>query len=213
MSRGLFIAFEGGEHVGKSTHAAWLADKIGAVCTREPGGTEFGKMIRQMILDSPTSLEYPTEALLMAADRVQHQAGLVLPTLAAGRHVVTDRSVYSTLAYQGFGRGLGIEFVKALNLVSAPVRPDICFLLRANTRVLSERRALLGGRDRFERAGPAFHERVEEGFDWVAENAHGVVVIDTSGHETETRHLIETALETHPEWIAWKEEQDVSVRG
>jgi dTMP kinase len=212
MNRGLYIAFEGGEHVGKSTHAAWLAGQLDAVVTREPGGTPFGAQIRKMILDSPTPLEFKTEALLMAADRIQHQVEVIEPALRAGRHVVTDRSVYSTVAYQGFGRQLGLNFVMQLNRLTAPLRPDICILLRAHPRVITERSVMLGQRDRFEQAGLAFHERVEQGFEWVEDNAYGVVVVDTSGHETETRHMIERAVYNHLEWLAWKELNDVSVR-
>ena len=110
MSCGAYIAFEGVDAAGKSTQAALLAKRLDAMLTFEPGGTELGKQIRSMLLSN--SGEAPTdtaEALLFAADRAQHLALVVAPTMAAGRHVVADRSYGSTLAYQGYGRQIAIE--------------------------------------------------------------------------------------------------------
>lgn len=102
----LYIAFEGGEGSGKSTQAERLASRLGAVLTREPGGTAIGGRLRELLLDPSTEdLDARAETLLMAADRAQHRAEVVAPTLASGRHVVSDRSVYSSLAYQGAGEG------------------------------------------------------------------------------------------------------------
>ena len=107
MARGRLIVFEGGEASGKSTQAARLAADLGAVLTREPGGTGLGKRIREIVLDPGVPLVAPlTEALLMAADRAQHVAEVIEPALSAGHDVVTDRYIPSSLAYQGYGRGL-----------------------------------------------------------------------------------------------------------
>src|SRR5581483_4782901 len=104
-----WVALEGGEGSGKSTQARLLAGALGAVLTREPGGTAVGERIRSLLLDpAERGLDARAEALLMAADRAAHVAGVVGPALAAGRSVVSDRSVWSSLAYQGYGRGLPV---------------------------------------------------------------------------------------------------------
>src|ERR1700759_1367240 len=102
-----FIAFEGGEGSGKSTQAARLAKALNAHLTREPGGTRVGTLLRAILLDPEHSeLADRREALLYAADRAQHVAEVVRPTLAAGQHVVSDRSAWSSVVYQGYGRGM-----------------------------------------------------------------------------------------------------------
>ena len=110
-SRGRYIALEGFDGSGKSTQAELLAARLGAVLTREPGGTPLGASLRELLLHAaPEHAPAPhTEALLFAADRSQHIATVVVPALGAGRDVVTDRSYGSTLAYQGYGRGLPLD--------------------------------------------------------------------------------------------------------
>lgn len=159
--RGLFIAFEGGEASGKSTQAARLAARLGAVLTREPGGTPLGERIRDLLLSD--EMDARTEALLMAAARAQHVAEVIAPALAAGRHVVTDRFTASSLAYQGAARGLGIEDVRALStFATAGLQPDLYVLLDVPLSVASARRPPTD--DRFEGEDSAFHERVRDGF-------------------------------------------------
>jgi dTMP kinase len=162
--RGRFVAFEGGEGCGKSTQAHRLATALGALATREPGGTAVGARLRDILLDPGTvDLADRAEALLMAADRAQHLAELVSPTLATGRHVVSDRSAYSSIAYQGYGRGLPIDEVRGLSeWATDGVWPDLVVLLDVPHEVASGR--LTGGLDRMERLGEAFHRRVAEGF-------------------------------------------------
>ncbi|RZV46912.1 MAG: dTMP kinase [Acidimicrobiales bacterium] len=158
--RGFFIVFEGGDGSGKSTQASRLAARIDAVLTREPGGTAVGAKIRHLVLD-PTHPELAdrTEALLMAADRAQHVAELIEPTITNGRHVVSDRYVYSSLAYQGVGRGLGIDEVGAVNTFgTGGLEPDLVVLLEVDSSVASER---LGDElDRIERAGSSLAQTV-----------------------------------------------------
>src|SRR5262245_43242380 len=114
MATGRYIALEGSEGSGKSTHARRLAIELDAVLTREHGGTPTGSLIRAILADpANVALTSKAEALLIAADRAQHLEEVVVPALAAGRHVVTDRSVYSSLAYQAYGRGLPFEHVLA----------------------------------------------------------------------------------------------------
>ncbi len=161
---GRFIALEGGEGCGKSTQAARLAAALDAVLTREPGGTAIGRQVRALLLDPATEgLAARAEALLMAADRAQHVEEVVRPALADGRHVVTDRYAASSLAYQGYGRGLPVEEVARLSTwASGGLWPDLTVLLDVSSDVAAAR--LGADRDRFEREGDGFHGRVRDGF-------------------------------------------------
>src|SRR3954465_13839694 len=165
MSRGRYIALEGAEGTGKSTHAARLATHLQAVLTRETGGTDIGARIRAILHDtSVTHLTNRAEALLTAADRAQHIDEVVAPALADGRHVVSDRSVYSTLAYQGYGRCLPIHEIQQINQWAVGSWwPGRVVLIDAPADVLGRR---MRGRqlDRFEREGDDFHARVRDGF-------------------------------------------------
>src|SRR5262245_35877032 len=99
----MLIAFEGGEGSGKSTQARLLSERLGGVLTHEPGATTIGAHLRTLLLDPASGVLDPrTEALLMAADRAEHVVAVIAPALARGDHVVTDRYLYSSLAYQGF---------------------------------------------------------------------------------------------------------------
>lgn len=160
----MLIALEGGEGTGKSTQARLLAQALGALLTREPGGTAVGQRIRELVLDpAHGELADRTEALLMAADRAQHVAQVIRPALDAGRVVVTDRFAGSSLAYQAFGRGLPRDEVERLSRWAAGgVWPDVVVLLDVPEDVAATRRK--PHPDRMEDAGAAFHERVNEGF-------------------------------------------------
>jgi dTMP kinase len=179
----VYIAFEGSEGCGKSTQARRLAQTLDAVLTRETGGTDIGRRLRAILHDTDvTDLDDHAETLIVAADRAQHVAEVVRPALAGGRHVVSDRSVYSTLAYQGYGRGLPIDEVRAINQWAlGDTWPDLVILLTVPREVTAERmsrREL----DRFERAGEAFHDRVDAGFAaMAAADPEHWVTIDTSG--------------------------------
>jgi dTMP kinase len=161
----LYVALEGAEGSGKSTQAAVLAGALGAVLTRETGGTEVGQRLREILHDVQVDdLDDRAEALITAADRAQHIARVVRPALAAGRTVVSDRSVYSTLAYQGYGRGLDVAELRRINdWAIGGLWPSLVVLLDAPADVLGTR---LHGRelDRFEREGGEFHDRVIDGY-------------------------------------------------
>jgi dTMP kinase len=188
----VLIAFEGGEGTGKSTQAGLLADRLRSevgrdvVLTFQPGATGIGTAIREVLLDpATTGLDARAEALLMAADRAQHVAEVVRPALDAGAVVVTDRYLYSSVAYQGHGRDLGPDAVAALSaFATAGLEADLVLLLTVPPEVRDARLAERGGHDRFEQAGEAFHERVEAGFRaqaaadptrWVVLDGHGAV--------------------------------------
>lgn len=160
-----FLAFEGGDAAGKSTQTERIAARLGALRTREPGGTPLGAAIRTHFLDPDTGAIHPrAEALLMAADRAQHVAAVVRPALDAGRHVVTDRYFHSSVAYQGHGRGLDPAGVEALNRwATDDLRADVVVLLDLPVDV-ARRRVAGQAPDRLESEEVAFHERVRQGY-------------------------------------------------
>ena len=196
MGAPFYIALEGAEGCGKSTHATRLAAAIDAVATRETGGTEIGLRLRAILHDtSVTDLDDRAEALIVAADRAQHMAEVVRPALAAGRSVVSDRSVYSTLAYQGYGRGLPLDDLNRINeWATGGIWPDLVILLSVPSEVTAER---LGKRrlDRFEQAGDDFHRRVDAGFAAMAEaDAEHWVVVDASQPKHDVAAAIRSAV-------------------
>jgi dTMP kinase len=161
---GRFIVLEGGEAAGKSTQAALLARRLGAVLTREPGGTAVGDALRRVLLDLPLAPIPKAEALLMLADRAQHVAEVIEPALARGRDVVCDRYSGSTLAYQGYGRGLGLGELREINEWATGGRcPDVVVLLDLPADVALRRRGS-SSLDRIEAAGEEFLERAQSGF-------------------------------------------------
>lgn len=201
MPRPAYIAFEGPEGCGKSTQAAALAQTLGAVLTRETGGTEVGARLRDILHDvNVTDLDARAEALMIAADRAQHLATVVAPALGSGRDVVSDRSVYSSLAYQGYGRGLDLERLRAVNDWAIDGRwPHLVILLEVPLETI-ERRLRARDRDRFEREDARFHQRVIDGFRAMADAdpAHWVVV-DASAPAVEVTAHIAALV---GEWLA-----------
>ena len=163
--RPAYIAFEGAEGCGKSTQAARLAGAIGAVLTRETGGTTIGARLRELLHDTSVDNLHPrAEALIAAADRAQHIAEVVRPALESGQPVVSDRSVYSSLAYQGFGRELDLADIRRLNeWATAGIWPSAVVFLDTPDDVIAERMSRRD-LDRFEAAGAEFHTRVLAGF-------------------------------------------------
>lgn len=165
---GLFVCFEGGEGAGKSTQSGLLRERLEAagrtvLLTREPGGTPVGAEVRRIVLDPATGvLADRTEALLYAADKAEHVEAVVLPALARGEVVVTDRYVDSTLAYQGAGRSLDVaELEQVARWATGDLRPHLTVLLD-----LEPSRGLVRfeGRDRIEGESLEFHERVRAAF-------------------------------------------------
>lgn len=165
MTTPAYIALEGLEGCGKSTHTKRLGEHLNAVITREPGGTRIGSLLRAILADTEnTDLDRRTEALLMAADRAQHMAEIIQPALSRGQHVVSDRSIYSTLAYQGYGRQLGTDALLSISTWALNNRlPDMVIYIDVPTDILNERLAKRD-LDRFEREGPEFFARIAQGF-------------------------------------------------
>ncbi|WP_210503443.1 dTMP kinase [Nocardioides xinjiangensis] len=181
--RGLFVCFEGGEGAGKSTQSRllhdWLVERGETVLlTFEPGDTSVGKELRRIVLDPATGdLSDRTEALLYAADKAEHVDHVVLPALARGEVVITDRYVDSTLAYQGAGRTLDVGEVEAVaRWATGDLRPHLTVVLDLDPEAGLDR---LSGRDRIEGQSLAFHQRVRQGFlDLAAADPERYLVLD-----------------------------------
>lgn len=196
-TRGRFVAFEGGEGSGKSTQARLLAERLQAVLTREPGGTDIGVQLREILLDPASKgLEARAEALLMAADRAQHVAEVVAPALHRGEHVVTDRYIGSSLAYQGFGRGLDLDELRHISeWASGGLWPDLVVLLEVSPEAAAAR--LDRDLDRFETEGNGFHGKVADGYRALAAaDPDRWAVIDGSGPVDEVAGQV---------WQAWSD--------
>lgn len=197
--KGLFIALEGVEGAGKSTQVRllenWLRSRgLDPVITREPGGTHVGEQARAILLESE-HVSPETELLLMLAARSALVAEVVRPALEARRIVVTDRFSLSTLAYQSHGRGLPLDAVEAMNrFATGGLEPDVTLLLDVDPSVgMARRRG--GGRDRIERAGEAFHERVAEAYRLLAGQEERIERVDGAASPGEVHRRVVVALE------------------
>jgi dTMP kinase len=178
MAAGKLIAIEGIDGAGKTTLARGLVQaRPELVVLREPGGAELSERVRELVADPGLRVDARTEALLFAAARAQLVAEVVVPLLDAGRWVVLDRFVDSSLAYQGAGRGLGVEAVAAVNAFgTGGLRADLTLYVRVEPEVGAGR--LSGGLDRIERSGADFFARVVEAYDELAAEHHDYVVLD-----------------------------------
>ena len=200
---GVFVTLEGGDGAGKSTHAAAIeawASALGleVVRTREPGGTEVGVRIRELVLHHRGHVDPRAEALLYAADRAQHIDEVVRPALARGAVVVQDRYLDSSIAYQGAGRDLGDEEVRALSLwATRGLLPDATILLDLSVDEAAVRlRGAAKGFDRLEQEHAEFHERVRARFLALASaEPKRFEVVDASRSFEEVATQIRTRLE------------------
>lgn len=207
-SRSVFIVLEGVEGSGKSTQARLLADWLTAhgvphVLTREPGGTAVGEEIRQILLHGD---DMPAEAelLLMNAARAVFVAEVVRPALDAGKVVVADRFYHSSIAYQGYGRGLSIDQVRAVcAFAAAGVLPDATIILDVPLETGAARRATRGVEDRIERAGTDFHTKVAEAYRLLPDIEPGTVRVSGTGSVEEVQQRIRALLASRfPETFA-----------
>ena len=196
--RPMFVTFEGLDGSGKSTQAERLAKRLEeegrvVVATREPGGTELGERIRDLVLHGGHVSPW-AEALLYAASRAQHVDEVIRPALERGASVVCDRYLDSSVAYQGAGRELGIDRVLDLNLVAVGrLLPDRTFLLRLDPAEVGSR--LASDHDRLEREGDDFRQRVAAGYEELATRfPERIVVLDGTRPQEELAEEIHGAL-------------------
>jgi len=197
---GLFVAFEGGEGVGKSTQIAraaqWLRE-LGreVVETREPGGTPLGGELRRLLLDPDSHITPRAEAMLYAADRAQHVDTVIRPALEAGCVVLSDRYVDSTLAYQGAGRGLA-DTRLVTSWATAGLTPDLTVLLDLDPATGLRRAGARATPDRLEAASLAFHEAVRAGFlALAAEAPERYAVLDAADDPDAVAAAVRAAIE------------------
>lgn len=220
--RGLLIVFEGVEGSGKTTQlqrcSDWLqgsgsqsglgvsGDERPVVVTREPGGTSLGLGLRKMLLEeegrqgstmaTPSAIQDRAELLLYAADRAQHVEEILKPQLALGAIILCDRYTDSTVAYQGYGRGLDLALIQRLNqIATGGLESDLALWLDVDAEVGLKRARQRGTADRIEQADIKFHQRVQQGFtELAASNPQRIVRIDASKSEEEVHLAIQEIL-------------------
>ena len=201
IAPGRLIAFEGIDGCGKSTQAGLLAGRLDALLTFEPGATSLGASLRDLLLHRGQLVSERSEALLMAADRAQHVAEVVRPALERGTWVVTDRFSASTLAYQGFGRGLDrAELIRLIEWATGGLRPDLTVLVDVPPHVARARRDGTT-EDRFEGAGAEFQRRVVDGYRTLAsEPTWPWLVVDGTGSVEEVAAAVWSGLHDSIGW-------------
>ena len=203
MASGKFITFEGIDGAGKTTHLQWFCERLQGklaaagrqvVVTREPGGTQLGEKLREILLNQPMDLE--TEALLMFAARREHLALVIEPALARGDWVVSDRFTDATFAYQGGGRGLPRDKLETLERwVQGGFQPDLTVLFDVAPQVASERRGAARMPDKFESESDAFFARTRAEYLRRAEEApHRFAIVDATRSIPEIRQQLERVL-------------------
>jgi len=198
MARGLFVVFEGIDGCGKSTHARRAAAARGAHLAFEPGDSALGADLRRWVLDAATPMTPATEALLMLADRSYHVTHVIEPRLAQGVSVICDRFAASTIAFQGYGRGVDLDELRAATaLAIGNCRPDLTVLIDVSVSVAHARGARDLG-DRFEASDADFHERVRAGYLSIAAAASDWVVVDGEGEEAAVAAAIDRVLDALP---------------
>jgi dTMP kinase len=195
---GKFVTFEGIDGAGKTTHLAWLAERLrekGAVVTvtREPGGTPFGERLRELLLDRTQQLDPATEMLLMFAARRQHLSDVIVPALKEGRWVLCDRFTDATFAYQGGGSGVPwTDIAEVERLVHGELQPHITVLFDVPPGVGRRRSAQARTPDRFEQEQEAFHARVRDAYLRRArEHPARIRIIDASRSIEEVQKALE----------------------
>ena len=197
-ARGKFITLEGVDGAGKSTHLAWIAERLRArghdvVVTREPGGTPLGERLRELLLSEPMHID--TETMLMFAARREHLARVIAPALEAGCWVLSDRFTDATYAYQGGGRGLSSDGIAALERwVHGDLQPDLTLYFDLSVEAARQRLAASESTpDRFEREAAGFFERVRSTYlERAAAHPQRIRVIDAAEPLDNVKNALES---------------------
>jgi len=207
--QGLFITFEGIDGCGKSTHIASLARHLtvlgtSPVVTFEPGGTSFGAQVRSLVLSQETAgLGAVAELMLYAADRAEHVRTVIRPALDEGRLVLCDRFTDSSMAFQGYGRGLDLDLIASLNrTATGGLEPDLTILLDLEPAVAASRlesrisgKSAKGPADRFDRENMDFHHRVRDGYLTICRSERARMrLIDSSGEPDQVQDRIRSEV-------------------
>lgn len=199
MNIGKFIVLEGVEGAGKSRQCAFLAESlermnVPVVLTREPGGAELAEQLRKLILDPTYSPDAVTELYMYSAARRDHLNRIVFPALESGKTVICDRFIYSTLAYQGYGRGLDLDFIREVNARTiSPLKVDLAMFLDIDPESGFKRKGGADSSDRLERESLDFFNRVYDGFKAMCAVGE-LVPIDASGEKPQTARAILDAV-------------------
>lgn len=204
----MFIAFEGIEGSGKTTHVNLLSDYLRekgheVVTTREPGGTPVGEALRSVLLRKDLHVLPLTELLVFLASRAQHVEEVIRPALDKGSIVLCDRFIDASFAYQGYGRGIDLGIIETLNrLVTKGVRPNLTILLDCAVDIGLARKSADGNLDRFEKEDLSFHNRIRNAYLELAEDDPKRYVVlnaknDLTGTQAVIREKVEKLLKTH----------------
>ncbi|MGK7905466.1 MAG: dTMP kinase [Hormoscilla sp.] len=198
--QGKLIVFEGTEGSGKTTQLQllyqwWCCRETPVAVTREPGGTPLGEKLRQILL-TDSAIAGMAELLLYVADRAQHVEQFIKPQLASGTHVLCDRFTDSTVAYQGYGRGLSLSKISQLNqIATSGLQSDLTLWLDLDVEVGLFRTRQRGPSDRMEEADLEFHRRVYHGFAQLAKDCPDRIIrVDASGSQSQVQAHIQTII-------------------
>jgi dTMP kinase len=201
--KGLFIVIEGPDGSGKSTMAKKIGEYFSAngrqiEFTREPGGTNISEKIRELILDKNNmEMDYKTEALLYAAARAQLVSQKIIPWLADGKIVISERYVYSSFVYQGIGRNLGIEEIKKINdFGTSGLEPNLVLFFDIDPQKALERKLNLDGGDRIENENISFHQSVYSGYKEIVKNYSNIITINAERNVEEIFEDVKRIINT-----------------
>ena len=202
MERGLFITFEGADGCGKTTQINLLnayLNKIGlnTVLTREPGANGLGEKLREIVLNYEGEISDRCESFLFLADRAQNIDAIVKPSISAGKIVLCDRHTDSTVAYQGYGRGLDIQQINILNLIATGgLKPDLTFVFDIDVETSMMR--VGNNKDRMESAGIEFQEKVRKGYlELAKKEPNRIKLVDASKSVEEIHNCVVEILKNY----------------
>ena len=213
MATGEFITFEGGEASGKSTQVKRLAEELtqkgyDVVITREPGGDESCERIRNLLLEH--QWQPLSEVMLFAANRYEHSHNLIMPGVAAGKIVLCDRFMDSSMAYQGYGLGMPLALLKTLESYVVPLAPSLTFIIDLEPSLATERLEKRGKLNHIDKRPLAFHERVRAGYHAIAkENPKRCILIEGNQEENDVYQHIRTLTLKHLEGIQQRESSSI----